>query len=66
MKRLRLSVIVPLILAVYLVVMVILGWDSYRAGATSPVLYFGGTAVVAACIVMLHRHMRRREEKRKP
>jgi hypothetical protein len=64
-KLLRLSLIVPLLLAVYLGVMVVLGWDSYVAGATSPLLYFGGTALVLCCIILLHLHLKHRESLRK-
>lgn len=55
------SVIVPVILAIYLVAMVVMGWDSYTAGLTSPLLYFGGTAIVAVCILLLHLHLKKRE-----
>ena len=66
MRRfIRWSVVIPAILAVYLVVMVVMGWDSYLSGATSPTLYFGGTAVVALCVVLLHSHLRKREDAKK-
>lgn len=54
------SILIPLALLVYLAVMVVLGWPSYECGATSGLLYFGGTAVTLACIVALHFHLRRR------
>lgn len=66
MKRvIRWSVIIPAILAIYLGVMVVMGYDSYLSGATSPMLYFGGTVLVAVCIVLLHFHLRKRETMRK-
>lgn len=66
MRRfIRWSVVIPAILAIYLVVMVVMGWDSYLSGATSPILYFGGTVVVAICIILLHFHLRRREDAKK-
>jgi len=61
---LRRSIIIPAILAIYLVVMVVMGWDSFMAGLTSPVLYFGGI-VVALCIILLHFHLKKRESKSK-
>ena len=48
------SILIPLVLLVYLAVMVVLGWPSYECGATSGLLYFGGTAVTLTCIVALH------------
>ena len=54
------SILIPLVLLVYLAVMVVLGWPSYECGATSGLLYFGGTAVTLTCIVALHFHLRRR------
>lgn len=65
--KIRWSVVIPLILAVYLVVMAALGWDSYKSGASSGLLYFGGIAVVAVCVVCLHFHLKKREasERRK-
>lgn len=61
----RRSIIIPAILAIYLVVMVVMGWDSFMAGLTSPVLYFGGIVVVALCIILLHFHFKKRESKSK-
>ena len=52
------AIIIPAILFVYLIVMVVLGWDSYVSGATSPLLYFGGTAVCILCIVLLHFNLK--------
>ncbi len=65
-RKVRLSILLPAALSVYLVVMVVLGWDSFVAGATSPLLYFGGTVIVAGCIVLLHFHLKRNENKRHP
>lgn len=47
-------------LLIYLAVMVVLGWPSYLSGATSPILYFGGTALCVGCIVALHFHLKAR------
>ena len=57
--------IIPGLLLIYLGVMIYLGWPSYQSGAVSGLLYFGGTAVVLACIAMLHFNLKRAEERRK-
>lgn len=59
------SIIIPAILAIYLAVMVVMGWDSYQAGMTSGVLYFGGTAITILCIILLHFHLKRTEGRKK-
>lgn len=64
-RKIRWSTVIPLLLTVYLAVMVALGWESYKIGATSGLLYFGGTAVVAACIICLHRLLKAKEDARK-
>lgn len=58
------AIIIPAILLVYLVVMVVLGWPSYLSGATSPLLYFGGTALCLGCIVLLHFHLKKMARRR--
>lgn len=55
------SILVPTLLSVWLGTMVVLGWDSYKQGLTSPALYFGGTAFTVICIILLHFHLRNRE-----
>ncbi len=62
MKR---AIIIPAILSVYLIVMVVLGWPSYVSGATSALLYFGGTAICLLCIVLLHFNLKRSAIRRK-
>ena len=57
--------IVPLVLLVYLGVMVWLGYPDYVAGATSPWLYFGGTAFTVLVIILLRINMKKREQYRK-
>lgn len=59
------AIILPLILLVYLIVMVVLGWPSYTSGATSGLLYFGGTALCLGCIVMLHFNLKRAARRRR-
>ena len=56
--------LVPLLLFVYLCVMVWLGWPDYVAGATSPWLYFGGTAFTIVVIVLLRFNLKKRAEYR--
>lgn len=58
------SLIIPAILVIYLGIMVYLGWESYICGATSPLLYFGGTSVALACIILLHFHLKRKKRSR--
>lgn len=45
--------------------MVVLGWPSYTSGATSGLLYFGGTALCLLCIVLLHFNLKRTAKRRK-
>ncbi len=56
------SIILPTLLLILLVVMVGLGYDSYRTGLTSPLLYFGGACVTLCCIVGLYLHLHSREK----
>ena len=58
--------IIPALLLINLIVMVILGWPEYRAGATSGFLYFGGTALTLVCILLLYCRLRRATQKRHP
>ena len=53
------AIIFPLILLAYLIVMIALGYPSYKSGDTSPLLYFGGSVVCLFCIVALHFHLKR-------
>ena len=62
--KLKLSTIAPALLAVWLGTMVVLGWESYANGLTSPLLYFGGPAFTIVCITLLHFHLRNRERER--
>ena len=62
MRRvLRKSVWIPALLALYLIVFVVLGWRSFVAGLTSPLLYLAGTAVVAVIMALHHFHLKKRE-----
>lgn len=62
--NLRRSVVIPVLLFVYLCVMVYKGWPMYVAGVTGPWLYFGGTAVVIVCIILLYFNLRAAERRR--
>ena len=57
--------IVPLLLLIYLGVMVWLGYPDYVAGATSPWLYFGGTAFTLMVIILLRFNLKKRAQYRK-
>ena len=59
------AIIIPGLLLIYLIVMVVLGWPSYASGATSGLLYFGGTALCLGCIVLLHFNLKKAALKRK-
>ena len=56
--------LVPLVLLIYLGVMVWLGYPDYVAGATSPALYFGGTAFTLVVIILLRFNLKKREQYR--
>lgn len=57
--------LVPAVLLIYLGVMVYLGYPDYLAGATSPWLYFGGTAFTILVIVLLRFNLKKRAQYRK-
>lgn len=57
--------IIPAILFIYLCVMVWLGYPDYVSGATSPALYFGGTAFTVLVIVLLRINLKKRAKYRK-
>ena len=57
--------IVPIVLFIYLGVMVWLGYPGYVSGATSPWLYFGGTAFTIVVIILLRFNMKKRAQYRR-
>lgn len=57
--------LVPALLFIYLCVMVWLGYPGYVAGATSPALYFGGTAFTLLVIILLRFNLKKRHEYRR-
>lgn len=62
-RRIRWSIIVTTLLLIELIVMLILGWDDYCAGLTSPMLYYGGSGVVLICIILLYRWLQKAEQR---
>lgn len=63
--KIKRSTLVPILLIIYLGVMVYLGWPDYKRGATSPALYFGGTAFTLGVIVLLHFNLKKRDALRR-
>ncbi len=59
------STIIPLILAIYLVVMATIGYKDYADGRTSPLFYFGTIVITALILVLLHFSLKRRERLRR-
>lgn len=57
--------LIPLVLLIYLGVMIYLGYPSYKAGLTSPLLYFGGSVFTVLVIILLRFTMIRRERYRR-
>ncbi len=62
--KLRRSVIIPCILAIYLAVMAWIGYPEMAAGNTSPLYYWGIIAITLVILVLLHFNLRRRERYR--
>lgn len=52
--------VIPAVLFLYLCVMVYLGYPGYVSGATSPWLYFGGTAFTIGVIILLRFNLKKR------
>ena len=64
MKKIKRSTLIPLVLAVYLVVMASIGWGDYASGRTSALYYFGVIAITVVILILLHFSLRRRERYR--
>lgn len=64
MKRIKRSTLIPLVLAVYLMVMASIGWGDYASGRTSALYYFGVIAITVVILILLHFSLRRRERYR--
>ncbi len=64
MKKIKRSTLIPLVLAVYLMVMASIGWGDYASGRTSALYYFGVIAIMVVILILLHFSLRRRERYR--
>lgn len=64
MKKIKRSTLIPLVLAVYLMVMTSIGWGDYASGRTSALYYFGVIAITVVILILLHFSLRRRERYR--
>ena len=64
MKKIKRSTLIPLVLAVYLMVMASIGWGDYASGRTSALYYFGVIAITVVILILLHFSLRRRERYR--
>jgi hypothetical protein len=63
--KLKRSVVVPAILAIYLAVMAYIGYDGYATGQTSAFQYFGTIFATIVVLVLLHFSLKRRERLRR-
>lgn len=59
------EILIPGLLLIYLGVMLVSGWPSYRAGTVSALSYFGGTALTLVCIALLYFNLRRTAARRR-
>lgn len=64
MKKIKRSTLIPLVLAVYLMVMASIGWGDYASGRTSALYYFGVIAITVVILILLHFSLRLRERYR--
>ena len=64
MTKIKRSTLIPLVLAVYLMVMASIGWGDYASGRTSALYYFGVIAITVVILILLHFSLRRRERYR--
>lgn len=65
MKRLQRHVIIPLLLAIYLLVMAILGIDGLRSGATSPMQYAATIVITVGILILLYFFLKKRDRLRR-
>ena len=61
MKKIKRSTLIPLVLAVYLMVMASIGWGDYASGRTSALYYFGVIAITVVILILLHFSLRDRK-----
>ena len=62
--KLKRSIVVPIILAIYLAIMAYIGYSGYEKGLTSAFQYFGTIFATIVVIVLLHFSLKRRERLR--
>ncbi len=63
--KLSRPILIPAVLLIYLAVMAVLGFDGYRSGRTSALMYFGTIIATTGIIVLLHFTLKRRERLRR-
>jgi uncharacterized membrane protein len=63
--KVKRSVVVPAILAIYLAIMAYIGYDEYAVGHTSAFQYFGTIFATIVVLVLLHFSLKRRERLRR-
>lgn len=59
------EILIPALLLIYLGVMMVMGFSSYRLGQISGLSYFGGAALTLACIVLLYFNLKRTGARRR-
>ncbi len=63
--KLQRSTVIPLLLAVYLVVMACIGYPEYASGRTSALYYFGIIGITVVVLILLHFNLKRRDRIRR-
>ncbi len=63
--KIKRSTLLPLVLAIYLVVMASIGYPEYAAGRTSALYYFGTIGITIVILILLHFNLKRRERLRR-
>jgi hypothetical protein len=61
MSKPKRSTIIPLLLAIYLIVMAYIGWPAFASGQTSALQYFGTIGATSLILVLLHFTLKKRE-----
>ncbi len=62
--KLKRSTVIPVLLAIYLLIMAVIGYPRYARGEESALFYFGVLFVTAIVIVLLHFNLKRQEKLR--
>lgn len=58
-------IFIPTVLAVYLVIMAVIGLQGLQTGETSLLQYIGTIVITAGIIILLHFHLKKRDRLRK-